>query len=154
MVSASTGRFPFFLYVFFLLLVVTSPLFAQIFVATDTKHVYGSVVTGEGEPVANATVEIRDLHGIGQGKDFTDANGSFEISTKTGTGQYILLASKDPQVEEARITLDQQDLGVRIAFPACIRLRCAETIASNSVCTAVKHSSKSPDASVKSAQTI
>jgi Tfp pilus assembly protein PilF len=115
-VSALADRFPFWLYGL-LLLTVSSPLVAQIFVATNTKLVYGSVVTGDGKPVAKATVEIRDLYGVLRGNGFSDASGSFEISTKTGPGQYILLASKERQVGEARITLDQQDLGVKIAFP-------------------------------------
>src|SRR3984885_11859028 len=89
-VFASADRFPRFPYCL-LLLIVSSSLFAQILVATNTNLVYGSVVTGEGKPVAKATVEIRDLYGVLRGNGFTDASGSFEIGPKTGPGQYILL---------------------------------------------------------------
>jgi Tfp pilus assembly protein PilF len=116
-VSASTSYFLFFLLGLLLLLVSTS-LAAQILDANNPKHVHGSVVTGQGKPIADATVEIRDLHGIQLGKVFTDAIGNFEISAAMIPGQYILLAAKEEQAGDTRISFDQKDLTVRITFPA------------------------------------
>ncbi len=114
-VSTSGHKLPIFLLASIFLL--STHLEAQVLGAASPMHVHGSVVTSDGAPVVDVTVEIRDLRGIPLGKGFTDRGGSFEISTAMGSGEYILLATKKTQVGDARITLDQPDLAVRIAFP-------------------------------------
>jgi tetratricopeptide (TPR) repeat protein len=79
--------------------------------------IHGLIITAQGQPVARATVEVRDLRGVKIASGFTDAAGSFAINTVAKPGEYLLLAAKELQIEDARITLDQPDREVTIALP-------------------------------------
>ncbi len=118
--SSYLGRFfqkrlPIFfsILLFFLLAICSIAQTPDIILAT---HVRGSVVTHDGQPIANATVEIRDLKGNELGKSSTDSGGAFEIATTASPGEYILLAGNRAQLEDQRITIARNDLAVRIAF--------------------------------------
>jgi tetratricopeptide (TPR) repeat protein len=80
----------------------------------DQVLIHGFVTGVNGDPVALATVEMRDLHGETIGSNLTDHAGSFAISAHAKPGQYVLLAAKEMQFVDAPITLDQPDVAVRI----------------------------------------
>jgi tetratricopeptide (TPR) repeat protein len=84
---------------------------------TAQKLVHG-IVTTRGVPVADATVEIRDLHGIKVGTSHSDVVGDFEIKLVAEPGDYILLAAKELRVIDQRITVDGVDVEVSLALPA------------------------------------
>jgi tetratricopeptide (TPR) repeat protein len=101
-----------------LLLVLTSlKTVAQTPDANHRTLIHGMIVTTQGHPVARATVEVRDLRGIKMAAGFTDAAGSFAITTAAKAGEYVFLAAKEMQVMDERITLDQADREVTIALP-------------------------------------
>jgi hypothetical protein len=79
--------------------------------------IHGLIITAQGQPVASATVEVRDLRGMKIATGFTDTAGSFAITTVAKPGEYVLLAAKELQIEDARITLDQPDREVTITLP-------------------------------------
>jgi tetratricopeptide (TPR) repeat protein len=98
-----------------LLLVLTSlGTVAQTPEANGRTLIHGLIVTAQGRPVARATVEMRDLHGIKMATGFTDAAGNFAITTAAKPGEYVLLAAKELQMGDERITLDQVDREVTI----------------------------------------
>lgn len=105
--------------ILFLLLVLTSiPAVGQ----TPSPNrrsliIHGLIVTAQGHPVARATVEVRDLRGIKMATAFTDAAGSFAITTSANPGEYVLLAAKEWQIGDERIILDRADREVTIALP-------------------------------------
>jgi tetratricopeptide (TPR) repeat protein len=80
--------------------------------------VHGYITGMNGQPVNLATVEMRDLRGVKMGTSLTDNAGSFAISTFAEPGEYVLLAAKQAQISDERITLDQADVEVTIALPA------------------------------------
>jgi tetratricopeptide (TPR) repeat protein len=83
--------------------------------------IHGLIVTTQGRPVARATVEVRDLRGIKMATGFTDTAGNFAITTSAKPGEYVLLAAKQLQIEDERITLDQPDHEVTIELsPATV----------------------------------
>jgi tetratricopeptide (TPR) repeat protein len=79
--------------------------------------IHGSIVTAQGQPVARATVEVRDLRGMKMATGFTDTAGSFAITTAAKPGEYVLLAAKELQIGDEQITLDQADREVTMALP-------------------------------------
>jgi tetratricopeptide (TPR) repeat protein len=98
-----------------LLLVLTS--LTSIGETPDAKHrtfIHGLIVTAQGHPVARATVEMRDVHGIRMATGFTDAAGNFSIITAAKPGEYVLLAAKELQIAGESITLNQPDHEVTI----------------------------------------
>jgi tetratricopeptide (TPR) repeat protein len=89
-------------------------------VTPDTSRltfIHGVIATALGQPVAHATVELRDLRGMKMAVGFTDSAGKFAITTTAIPGEYVLLVAKELQIEDERITLDQSDREVTIAFP-------------------------------------
>jgi hypothetical protein len=74
-------------------------------------------VTAQGHPVPRAAVEVRNLRGIKMAAGFTDTAGSFAVTTVAKPGEYVILAAKELQVGDERITLDQADREVTIALP-------------------------------------
>ncbi len=81
-----------------------------------TPWIHGSIVTLHGQPVANAVVEVRDLRGVRIGSSITNSAGRFEIGA-VEPGKYIVLAAKELQSGDERITIGQSDLEVRITLP-------------------------------------
>jgi tetratricopeptide (TPR) repeat protein len=79
--------------------------------------IHGLIATAQGQPVARATVELRDLRGMKMAVGFTDSAGKFAITTTAMSGEYVLLVAKELQIADERITLDQSDREVTIAFP-------------------------------------
>jgi len=71
--------------------------------------IHGLIVTAQGEPIARATVELRDLRGVKIATGFTDTAGNFAITMSAKPGEYVLLAAKELQIGDERITLDQLD---------------------------------------------
>src|SRR5450755_1371354 len=86
-----------------------------------SRLVHGSVVTAQGQPVAGAAVEIRDLRGIEVGRSSTNSAGAFVIRTAAGPAEYIVLAATHSQIRDERVILDRPDLEVRIALPAAAK---------------------------------
>jgi tetratricopeptide (TPR) repeat protein len=82
-----------------------------------TLIIHGLIVTAQGRPVARATVEVRDLRGVKMATGFTDTAGSFAITTAAKPGEYVLLAAKELQIGDERITLNQADREVTMALP-------------------------------------
>jgi len=62
-------------------------------------------------------VELRNLRGIKIMSGITDSAGSFHLMTAAKRGEYILIAAKELQIGDERITLDQSDREITIAFP-------------------------------------
>jgi tetratricopeptide (TPR) repeat protein len=85
--------------------------------ASRLTLIHGLIVTSQGQPVARATLELRDLRGMKMAVGFTDSAGRFAITTTAMPGEYVLLVAKELQIEDERITLDQSDREVTIAFP-------------------------------------
>jgi tetratricopeptide (TPR) repeat protein len=102
---ASKGIGSSFLFSFLLVLLISIRLGAQT-PGSSRKLIHGNV-TSEGKPVANASVDIRDLRGLQMGRGFTDSAGSFAISTAAEPGEYILFAAKESQIKDEQIALNQ-----------------------------------------------
>jgi tetratricopeptide (TPR) repeat protein len=79
--------------------------------------IHGLIATAQGQPVARATVELRDLRGVKIAAGSTDSAGRFAIITTAKAGEYVLLVAKELQIGDERITLDQPDREVAIALP-------------------------------------
>jgi tetratricopeptide (TPR) repeat protein len=84
--------------------------------ASRLTLIHGLIVTAQGQPVARATVEVRDLRGIKMAAAFTDSGGRFAITTTAELGEYVLLVADELQISDERITLDQPDREVRIVL--------------------------------------
>jgi tetratricopeptide (TPR) repeat protein len=76
------------------------------------------IVTSRGVPVADATVELRDLRGTKVGASHSDVAGNFEINLPAHPGDYILIAAKELQVTDHWIVGDGVDVEVELALPA------------------------------------
>jgi len=74
------------------------------------------IVTAQGQPVSRATVEMRDLRGMKMATGFTDTAGNFAITTAAKPGEYVLIAAKELQIGDERITLDQADREVTMSM--------------------------------------
>src|ERR1700691_3732502 len=68
-----------------LLFLLASLLLASLATAAETpdtsrpSFIHGLVATAQGQPVARATVELRDLRGMKMAAGFTDSAGKFAI---------------------------------------------------------------------------
>ena len=109
----------------FLLLTIFSQLsfmsFAQTSSSAFVRQVHGSVVTMQGQPVPDATVEMRDLRGIEMGRSFTDSAGEFVIPSSAQPGQYIVVAARKSQMRDTQVSLVLNDVEVRIALPDAVQ---------------------------------
>lgn len=90
---------------------------AQISNEVSRNLLHGSVYTAQGEPVADAAVEIRDLHGIEVAKSFTNDAGAFEINGVAKPGEYIFLVASLSAIRDERVLLAQSDLELSLALP-------------------------------------
>jgi tetratricopeptide (TPR) repeat protein len=93
---------------------------------TPRTLIHGLIMTAQGYPVVRATVEVRDLRGMKVATGFTDTTGSFAITTAAQPGEYVLLAAKELQLGDRRITLDQADREVTMALPFAAALNAAQ----------------------------
>ena len=100
-----------------LLFLLTSISLAAQAPTVNRRVIHGAIVTVQGEPVSGAMVEVRDLHGMQMGRTLTDGAGSFEFNMTAAPGEYIVFASKEPQVRDERIALDRPDVEITIALP-------------------------------------
>ena len=89
---------------------------AQTSDASRLTFIHGLIVTSQGQPVARAMVELRDLRGMKIAAGFTDSAGKFAITTTAMPGEYVLLVTNQLQIGDERITLDQPDREVTIAL--------------------------------------
>src|ERR1700728_3666188 len=87
---------------FFLLAALT--VGAQTPDASRLIFIHGLIATARGQPVARATVELRDLRGMKMAAGFTDSAGKFALTTTAIPGEYVLLAVKELQIGDERIT--------------------------------------------------
>jgi tetratricopeptide (TPR) repeat protein len=102
-----------------LFLVLTSlAAVAQTPDAIRSTLVHGLIVTAHGQPVARAVVQVLDLRGITMAMGFTDNSGRFALTTPGKPGVYLVLAEKELQIGNERVTLDQTDRAVTIELPA------------------------------------
>jgi hypothetical protein len=98
-----------------LLFLLASLLLASLATAAETpdtsrpSFIHGLVATAQGQPVARATVELRDLRGMKMAAGLTDSAGKFAITTTAMPGEYVLLVAKELQIGDERITLDQSE---------------------------------------------
>lgn len=113
-----TQRTPVLFWVLPVLLLASVSATAQLVHGDDRTLVHGYVTNLNGDPVALATVELRDLRGGKVGACLTDRAGSFAIPIQAEPGEYVLLAAKQTQFSDERITLDQPYVEVKIALPA------------------------------------
>lgn len=94
------------------------PSIAQVSNGDSYPLIRGSIVNQQGQPIANVTVQIRDLRGIQRGSSLTDNGGTFAIRTAAEPGDYIVLAAKELQTMNERITLGEHDREIKIALSA------------------------------------
>lgn len=99
------------------LLVLASIGLAAESAALLQKLFRGKIVSTGGKPVANATVEIRDLRGIRIGRSITDNTGRFEISAAARPDEYMVLVGKGSLIKGERVVLDRRDVEIAIALP-------------------------------------
>jgi hypothetical protein len=90
---------------------------AQAPVAGGRKLLHGSIFTAQGQPAAEAMVEIRDLRGIKVASGVTDSTGNFEISGVAEPGDYIVLVTRALQIRGEQVLLAQPDLELSLALP-------------------------------------
>lgn len=101
-------------------LILAVPAIAQTSVDHRGKLVQGSIVTTTGQPVRDARVEIRDLHGVRIGSGVSDNAGAFKIATAAESGKYLVLADKASEVGTQWISLDKPNLALTIALPTAL----------------------------------
>jgi tetratricopeptide (TPR) repeat protein len=102
----------------FLLLSVSVDLGAQVFNAIGQELLHGSIFTAQGQPAVEATVELRDLHGIKVASAVTDSTGNFEINSAATPGEYVFLVTSGYQMRYEQILLAQPGLEMSLALPA------------------------------------
>jgi tetratricopeptide (TPR) repeat protein len=113
---ALTHCFP--LKVMLLLLLLCVDSLAQVSNDGSRRLLHGSILTAQGQPAAEVTVEIRDLQGVKVGSGVTDRAGNFEISGQAAPGEYVFVAVSAFRVRDERILLGQPDLEANLALPA------------------------------------
>ena len=106
-----------YLLLFLLILLPCPDSVAQTPNSVNPRLLHGSIFTAQGQPAAEATVEIRDLRGIKVRSGVTDSAGKFEIRGAAEPGEYIFLAMSAFQIKDERLLLDRQDLEMSLALP-------------------------------------
>ena len=79
--------------------------------------VRGSVLNDHGRPVASATIEMRDLHGVKITSGVSDRAGLFTLTSIAPPGVYVVLAADRLWVTEQRISLDSNDRELEFVLP-------------------------------------
>ncbi len=100
-----------------LLLLLCFESVAQTPNAAGRRLLHGSIYTDQGRPVARATVEIRDLHGIKVASGLTDDEGNFEISGAVEPGEYVVLVASVSQIKDEQVLLAQSECELSLALP-------------------------------------
>jgi tetratricopeptide (TPR) repeat protein len=91
---------------------------AQVHNATGQELLHGSIFTAQGQPAAEAAVELRDLRGIKVASAVTDGSGNFEINSAAAPGEYVFLATSGYQIRYEQVLLAQPGLEFSLALPA------------------------------------
>jgi tetratricopeptide (TPR) repeat protein len=115
-IPSRTGLFC--LSLLFLLLSASIHTGAQVPDAKEQDLLHGSIFTAQGQPAAEATVELRDLRGIKIASALTDGTGGFEINSGAGPGEYFFLVSSGYQISYEQVLLAQPGLELSLAMPA------------------------------------
>ena len=102
----------------FLLLPASVDLRAQVPNAMEQELLHGSIFTAQGQPEAEAAVELRDLRGLKVASAVTDGMGNFEIDSAAGPGEYLFLVSAGYQIRYEEVLLAQPGLEFSLAMPA------------------------------------
>jgi tetratricopeptide (TPR) repeat protein len=84
------------------------------------KLLHGSIFAAPGQAAADATVEIRDLHGMKVASGVTDDSGWFEISGAAEPGEYVFLVASASQTSGQHVLLAQSDLELSMVLPGTV----------------------------------
>ena len=101
-----------------LLLLASISALAQVPAKDIPGHINGSIVNGQGHPVAFAAFEVRDIRGIKIASGVSDAAGKFAFAPTGKFGNYVLLAANELSVTEEQVTLDTEVREVNFTLPA------------------------------------
>jgi tetratricopeptide (TPR) repeat protein len=93
---------------------------AQTSRAGGQELLHGSIFSSQGQPAAEAAVELRDLSGIKVASAVTDGSGNFQINSPAAAapGEYVFLASSGYQIRYEQVLLAQPGLELSLALPA------------------------------------
>jgi tetratricopeptide (TPR) repeat protein len=86
--------------------------------AGGQELLHGSIFTAQGQPAAEAAVELRDLRGIKVASAVTDGSGNFKINSAAVPGEYVFLATSGYQLRYEQVLLAQPGLEFSLALPA------------------------------------
>jgi tetratricopeptide (TPR) repeat protein len=103
---------------FSLLLVMGIDSGAQAPHAGGQELLHGSIFSAQGQPAAEAAVELRDLRGIRVASALTDGSGNFQIHSAAAPGEYVFLATSGYQIRYEQVLLAQAGLELSLALPA------------------------------------
>jgi len=111
--------FPAYLLFLFLLFFLLASFATAAETPDSSRHtiIHGLIATAQGQPVAGATVELRDLRGIKMAVGSTDDTGRFALTAVANPGKYILLVTKELQITDEQILVDQGEREVAITLP-------------------------------------
>jgi regulator of sirC expression with transglutaminase-like and TPR domain len=98
-------------------LVLTSISLAAESAGLLQKLVRGAIVTADGKPVTDATVEVRDVRGFQIGRSFTDSAGRFEVGAASQPEGYIVVVTKGSLITDQRIAIGRKDIEIAITLP-------------------------------------
>jgi tetratricopeptide (TPR) repeat protein len=95
--------------------------------AAGPELLHGSVFSAQGQPAAEAVVELRDLRGIKVASAVTDGSGNFQIDSAATPGEYVFLATSGVQVRDEQVLLALPGLELSVALPAAAVTRLPES---------------------------
>jgi hypothetical protein len=91
---------------------------AQALHAGGQELLHGSIFSAQGQPAAEAAVELRDLRGVKVASAVTDGSGNFQINSAAAPGEYVFLATSGYQIRYEQVLLAQPGLELSLALPA------------------------------------
>jgi tetratricopeptide (TPR) repeat protein len=106
------------LFAFSLLLGMGVDSGAQALPAGGQELLHGSIFSAQGQPAAEAAVELRDLRGVKVASAVTDGSGNFQINSAAAPGEYVFLATSGDQIRYEQVLLAQPGLELSLALPA------------------------------------